>query len=130
HPRAPSEGSPETFSRGGQDHPLPPIVSRPDRPAAQPEGDRRLCRRQLAERLREAGRQAARLAALRRALGPAVARRFALRRQRPLRKRHLPPRPDVLRLSSQGPQQPPALLPLRAPTTRAPPAALPLAVVS
>ena len=48
-------------------------------------GGRRVPRRQRARRLREAGRAAAGVAALRRALGPALARRRALRRLRRLR---------------------------------------------
>ena len=48
---------------------------RPDRPAADARGDRRLRGRRPARRLRAAGRPPARLAALRRALGQVLARR-------------------------------------------------------
>ena len=55
-------------------------VLRPDRPAADARGGRRVRRRPGARRLREAGRPAAGVAALRRALGPALARPGPLRR--------------------------------------------------
>ena len=55
---------------------------RPDRPAADARGGRGVRRRHVAGRLREGRRPAARLAALRRALGPALARRRPLRRLR------------------------------------------------
>ena len=58
----------------------PPRDLRPDRPAADARGDRRLPRGRRARRLREGRRPAARVAALRRALGPALARRRPLRR--------------------------------------------------
>ena len=60
----------------------PPRHLRPDRAAADAGGDRRVPRRRLAGRLREGGRPAARVAGLRRALGPALARRGPLRRHR------------------------------------------------
>ena len=58
----------------------PPRVSRSARPAADARGGRRVRRRRPAGRLGAADRHAARLAALRRTLGPALARRGALRR--------------------------------------------------
>ena len=61
-------------------HARPPALLRPDRPAADARGDRRVRRRPVAGRLRAAGRPAAGLAPLRRALGPALARRRPLRR--------------------------------------------------
>ncbi len=60
--------------------PDPPGHLRPDRPAADARGDRRLRRRTRRRRLREGGGPAAGLAGLRRALGPALARRRPLRR--------------------------------------------------
>ena len=68
--------------RRRQAHPDPPRHVRPDRPAADAGGDRRLPGGRLAGRLREGGRPAAGVAALRRALGPALARRGPLRRHR------------------------------------------------
>ena len=61
-------------------HADPPGVLRPHRPAADARGGRRVRRRRVARRLREAGRSAAGVAALRRALGAALARRGPLRR--------------------------------------------------
>ena len=59
----------------------PPRHLRPHRPAADARGDRRLRQPTPSpQRLREGRRSAARLAALRRALGPALARRRPLRR--------------------------------------------------
>ena len=53
-----------------------------DRPAAHSRRDRSVRKRHLARRLRQSGRPPARLAALRRALGPRLAGRRALRRRR------------------------------------------------
>ena len=66
---------------------------RPDRPAADAGGGRRVPRRPVARRLREARRRAAAVAALRRADGDAVARRRALRRH--ARLSHRQPARDV-----------------------------------
>ena len=60
---------------------------RPDRPAADPRGGRRVRRRSRRGRLRAPGRPAARLAPLRRELGPALARPGPLRRDQRLRAR-------------------------------------------
>ena len=65
----------------------PPAHLRPDRPAADPRGGRRLPRRSRAGRLRAPGRPAARLAPLRREVGPALARPGPLRRDQRLRAR-------------------------------------------
>ena len=65
----------------------PPGVLRPDRPAADARGGRRVRRRPVARRVRDAGRPAARVAAVRRAVGPALARRGPLRRDQRLRAR-------------------------------------------
>ena len=62
----------------------PPAHVRPDRPAADARGSRRLPRRPGPGRLRAAGRPPAREPPLRRALGAALARRRRLRRQRRL----------------------------------------------
>ena len=70
---------------GRQAHAAPPGDLRPDRPAADARGDRRVPRRRFARGVRQGRRPPARLAALRRAVGAALARR------RPLRRR---PRPD------------------------------------
>ena len=92
--RLESEGL-HPVGRRRQAHAAAPGDDRPDRAAADARGDRRVPRRQRAERLRDGGRSAARLAALRRGLGPGVARR------RPLRRRRLPqPRSDGPRLQS------------------------------
>ena len=71
-------------ARGRPADPDPPPHVRPDRPAADARGGRRLRGRPSPRRLRAAGRSPARLAPLRRALGPALARRRRLRRQRRL----------------------------------------------
>ena len=73
----------------------PARLLRPDRPAADAGGGRRVRRRHVAERVREAGRPAAGLAALRREVGPALARRGPLRRDERLRAR----RPQAVRLA-------------------------------
>ena len=70
---------------GRPPHADPPGVVRPDRPAADAGGGGRLRQRPGAGRLREGGRSAAGVAALRRALGPALARRGPLRRHQGLR---------------------------------------------
>ena len=75
-------------------HADPPGHLRPDRPAADAGGDRRLPRRRLAGRLRQGRRPPAGLAGLRRALGPALARRGPLRRHR-RRQLRLPDPADV-----------------------------------
>ena len=100
---------------GRQTDPHPPGHLRPDRPAADAGGDRRLPQGRLARRLRQGGRSAAGLAALRRALGAALARRGPLRRGPGP---HLPgpqvPRGLPLpRLAHQGVQRRHALRPLR-----------------
>ena len=84
----------------------PPGHLRPDRPAADARGGRRLPRRRVARRLRAGRRPAARLARLRRALGPALARPGPLRRHRRLQLRL--PRPlglQVSRLRHRGLQR-------------------------
>ena len=64
------------------------VYVRPDRPAADARRDGRVRRRPVARRLSRGRRPAARQPALRRALGPALARRRPLRRDRRLRVRH------------------------------------------
>ena len=71
-------------ARGRPDDADPPRDARPDRPAADARGGRRLPRRPVARRLREGRRPAARLAPLRRADGRALARRRPLRRHQRL----------------------------------------------
>ena len=68
--------------RRGPAHADPPRHLRPDRTAAHARGDRGFRRRRPPRRLRPRRRPAARLAALRRALGPALDGRRALRRHR------------------------------------------------
>ena len=63
------------------------VVARPDRPAADARGGRRLRQRRPTRRLRKARRPPAGQAGLRRALGPAVARPGPLRRLGRLRRR-------------------------------------------
>ena len=65
----------------------PPRHLRPDRPAADARGGRRVRRRPVARRLRDARRPPARLAPLRREVGPALARPRPLRRDEQLRAR-------------------------------------------
>ena len=77
-----------TGRAGRPAHADPPRHVRPDRPAADARGGRRVPDRHVARRLREGGRPAARLAALRRALGPALARRGPLRRLQRARREH------------------------------------------
>ena len=90
--------------RGGPADADPPPDVRPARPAADAGGGRRLRRRHRPGRLREAGRSPARLAALRRALGPALARRRPLRRHARLRQGQAPrPRLAVPRLRHPRP---------------------------
>ena len=89
------------------------LSPRPDRPAADARGGRRLPRRPRARRLREAGRAAAGVTALRRALGPALARRRALRRHRRLREGQAARRLVLPRLGHQRLQPRPALRPVR-----------------
>ena len=87
HPgQARSEG-PGALAAGRPADPDPPRHVRPDRPAADARGGRRVRGRPVARRLRAAGRPPAGLAALRRALGPALARRRPLRRHQGLRLR-------------------------------------------
>ena len=91
HPRAPRTRGAAAVARSRQGDAAAPRHLRPDRPAADAGRGRRLPRRQVARRLREAGRRAAAVAALRRADGDAVARRGPLRRHARLPHRQ-PPR--------------------------------------
>ena len=106
---------PRAVAAGRQAHADPPRDVRPDRPAADARGDRRVPGRRLARCLRPRGRSPARLAALRRALGPALARRGPLRRgpgphvPGPQVSRRLP----LPRLGRQGVQRRPAVRPIR-----------------
>ena len=68
-PGAPGAGRAEAVARGGSRAPDPARHARPDRPAADARGGRRLSRGQISRRLREGGGPPARLAALRRAHG-------------------------------------------------------------
>ena len=86
------ESGTETRAGRRPRHADPPRHLRPHRPAAHARRDRRLRRRPVAERLGESGGPPAGLAALRRAVGPPLAGRGPLRRERRLRVRHAPPR--------------------------------------
>ena len=107
-------------------HADPPGDLRPDRPAADARGDRRLPRRSCSRRLRPGRGSAAGLAALRRALGPALARRGPLRRlQRPGRERRLRQRLALPRLRHRRLQPRQALRSVRARADRRRPAPAP-----
>ena len=73
---------PRAGARRRQAHADPPRHARSDRPAADARGDRGVRERRVARRVREGRRSAAGVAALRRSVGPALARRRALRRGR------------------------------------------------
>ena len=90
---------PDSIASGRPPHAHSPRHLRPARPAADARRSRALCRRHFARCLRAAGRSAARLAALRRALGPALARRRPLRRHQGLRLRQGPALSVCLHLS-------------------------------
>ena len=75
-------GRPDLAAARRRGHADPPRHVRPDRPAADAGGGRGVRDGQLSAGLRAARESAARLAALRRALGPALARRGPLRRDR------------------------------------------------
>ena len=120
HARASRARGAGAGARGRQAHADPPRDARSDRPAADARGDRGVRAGRVARRVREGGRSPARLAALRRALGPALARRRALRRGRlPLarpeaaRLQPVPERLPVSRLGDQGVQRRPAVRPVR-----------------
>ena len=83
HPRPAGEGRARAAARGRPVRPRPPRRARPDRPAADAGGGRRVRRRQVAGRLREARRPAAGEAGVRRTLGADVARPGPLRRLAP-----------------------------------------------
>ena len=86
-------------------HADPPGVLRPDRPAADAGGGRRVPRRRLARRLRRLVDRLLASPALRRALGPALARPGPLRREPRLRARLRPAhRLPLPRLRHQGAQ--------------------------
>ena len=86
---------------------------RPDRTAADAGRGRRVPRRPVARRLREAGRRAAAVAALRRADGDAVARRGALRRHARLPHRQPARHVALARLGDRRLQPQPAVRPVR-----------------
>ena len=86
---------------------------RPHRPAAHARGARRLPRGRLPRRLRQGRRSAARLAPLRRALGPALARRGAVRRVERQDELHLPPGLALPRLGDRLVQRRQAVRPVR-----------------
>ncbi len=97
----------------------PPPQLRPDRPAADARGGRRVRRRPLARRLRAAGRSLSRVAAVRRPLGAVVARPGPLRREQRVRVRRVPPeRLALSRLGRRRPQPRPALRRVRPPPAR------------
>ena len=123
HPRAPRPSESEAFARSRPRHPAAPPEPRPDRSAAHARGTRRLPRRPQPERLREAGGPPAGLAALRRALGPHLAGRRALRRFQRLREGRAALRLVLSRLGDQRPQSRPALQPVRHRADRRRPAA-------
>ncbi len=85
HPGAAGERRVVALAAGRSRHAAAAAEPGPHRAAAHARRGRRLPRRQEPRRLREAGRSPACLAALRRALGPHLARRRALRRLRRLR---------------------------------------------
>ena len=106
----------DAVARGRQADADPPRDVRPDRPAADARGGRRLRGRRVARRLRAGRRPPARLAALRRALGPALARRGPLRRHQGLRLRRgreLPLGVHLPRLRHPRVQRRPAVRPVR-----------------
>ncbi len=86
---------------GRQGHSASPRHLRPDGPPAHAGGDRRVSRRQVAERLRDPGRCAAPVTPLRRAHGDAVARCRALRRHPRLPHRQPPRHVALARLGHQ-----------------------------
>ena len=98
-----------------QDHAAAPRHLRPDRPAAHAGRGRRVPRGPVAAGVRESGGPAAGLAALRRALGPALARPGALRRERRLQgRRDAAQRLALSRLRDPVVQRRQAVRPLRA----------------
>ena len=124
-----------TRARGRQADADPPGDVRPDRPAADARGGRRLPRRRLARRLRAGRRRLLASPALRRALGPALARRGPLRRlQRPGRERRLRQRLALPRLRRSTPSTPTSRTTgssaSRSPATCCPPATTPAAPTS
>ena len=112
-----------TVPGGGSHHADSPPQSRPDWPAADAGGGGCISRRQERQGVREAGGSAAGVAALRRALGPALARRRPLRRHRRLREGQAAPRLVLPRLGHQRPQPRPALRPVHHRADRRRPAA-------
>ena len=108
-------------ARGRPADPDPPPLLRPDRPAADARGGRRVPRRHRARRLRAAGRPPARLAPLRRALGAALDGPRPLRRDpRPRPGPHPPQRLALPRLPDRVVQPRHAVRPVR-PRSRSPP---------
>ena len=91
-----------TFARGRPGHPHQAALGRPDGAASDARGGRCLHRRHRPEGVRKARRPPARQPALRRADGPAMARRRPLRRQQrvPAGRRHLAM--GLARLAGQG----------------------------
>ena len=113
-----SEGA-DAGRRRGQADPHPPRPLRPDRPAADARRGGSVRRGHVAGRVREGGRPAAGVAAVRRAVGPALARR------RPVRREHrqdgelqLPARLAVPRLRHRRVQRRQAVRPVRQGATR------------
>ncbi len=117
---APREGA-QAGAAGRPHHALAPRLSGPDRAAADARRDGRVPGRHVAGCLGATDRPAARLAALRRALGPALAGRGALRRFQRLRARFRPaqrlalPRLRDPRLQPDSPTT--CFLPSRSPAT-------------
>ena len=112
HPRPPRSRVADAVAGSRTHHPAAPALPGPHRPAAHRRRRRRLPHRRRSGFLRKAGRPPARLAALRRALGPALARCRALRRQRRLREGQAAQRVLLPRLGHQFTQPRPALRPL------------------
>ena len=112
HPRAPRTRRAEAVARSRQDDAAAPRDLRPDRPAADAGRGRRVPRRPLARRVREARRCAAAVPALRRADGRAVARRRPLRRHARLPHRQPPRHVALARLGHRRLQPQPALRPV------------------
>ena len=121
-PGAPGTRRPEALARGRSRHPAAPPQLRPHRPAAHHRRARRLPRRQIPRRLREAGGPPAGPAAVRRAHGDAVARPGPLRRHARLPHRFAARHVEVARLGDRRLQSQHAVRPVRHRATRRRPA--------
>ena len=114
-----AEREPPAVSRSRSADADPAGLLRPDRPAADAGGGRGVRLRLRPGCVRKAGRSAARLAALRRAVGPALARRRAVCGKQRVRDQHERPKRYALpRLGHQVAQRRQAVRPVRAGTDR------------